>query len=67
MCVWIGDSELSRGKHEGMFGMFGMLYVLVCVLTAYTKIHRRDFLGGPVVKTLHSQCRGYRFNPWSEN
>ena len=20
-----------------------------------------------MVKTLHSQCRGYRFNPWSGN
>ena len=25
----------------------------------------RDFLGGPVVRTLCSQCRGHRFNPWS--
>ena len=24
----------------------------------------RDFSGGPVVKTLRSQCRGPRFNPW---
>ena len=24
----------------------------------------RDFPSGPVVKTLHSQCRGPRFNPW---
>ena len=23
----------------------------------------RDFPGGPVVKTLSSQCRGHRFNP----
>ena len=65
--MWIGDSELSRRKHEGTSGMFGMLHVLICVLTAYTKIHRRDFLGSPVVKTLHSQCRDFRFNPWSEN
>ena len=26
-----------------------------------------DFLGGPVVKTLHFQCRGPRFDPWSGN
>ena len=25
----------------------------------------RDFPGGPVVKALHFQCRGYRFNSWS--
>ena len=26
-----------------------------------------DFPGGPVAKTLHSQCRGPGFNPWSGN
>ena len=26
-----------------------------------------DFPAGPVVKTLSSQCRGPRFNPWSGN
>ena len=26
-----------------------------------------DFPDGPVAKTLHSQCRGPRFNPWSGN
>ena len=25
----------------------------------------RDFPGGPVAKTLSSQCRGPRFDPWS--
>ena len=28
---------------------------------------KRDFPGGPVIKTLHFQCRGGRFNPWSGN
>ena len=27
----------------------------------------RDFPGGPVAKTLHSQCRGPWFKPWSGN
>ena len=27
----------------------------------------RDFLGGPVAKTLCSQCRGSGFDPWSGN
>ena len=27
----------------------------------------RDFPGGPVGKTLHSQCRGPGFDPWSGN
>ena len=26
-----------------------------------------DFLGGPVAKTLCSQCSGAGFNPWSGN
>ena len=26
-----------------------------------------DFPGDPVAKTLHSQCRGLRFNPWLGN
>ena len=26
-----------------------------------------DFPDGPVAKTLCSQCRGPRFNPWSGN
>ena len=26
-----------------------------------------DFPGGPVVKNLHSHCRGRGFNPWSGN
>ena len=26
-----------------------------------------DFPGGPVVKALHFQCRGHRFDPWSGN
>ena len=26
-----------------------------------------DFPGSPVAKTLHSQCRGLRLDPWSEN
>ena len=27
----------------------------------------RDFSGGPLAKTLHSQSRGFQFNPWSGN
>ena len=31
------------------------------------KLDVRDFPGGPVVKTLHFQCRGHGFDPWSGN
>ena len=27
----------------------------------------QDFPGGPVAKTLPSQCRGLGFDPWSRN
>ena len=27
----------------------------------------KDFPGGPVAKTPHSQCRGSRFHPWAGN
>ena len=30
-------------------------------------VKRRDFPGGPVVKTPGSQCRRPGFNPWSGN
>ena len=30
-----------------------------------SKTHNGDFPGGPVAKSLRSQRRGPRFNPWS--
>ena len=36
-------------------------------LTDFERNNWWDFSGGPVVKTLHSQCRGPWFVPWSEN
>ena len=32
-----------------------------------TKMYWRDFPGGPVAKTPHSQCRAAGFDPWSGN
>ena len=29
--------------------------------------HMKDFLSGPVVKTLCFHCKGLRFDPWSGN
>ena len=38
------------------------------VISASSKITNRwNFLGGPVAKTLSSQCRGSRFDPWLGN
>ena len=31
------------------------------------KLNIRDFPGAPVAKTLHSQCKGSGFDPWSGN
>ena len=32
------------------------------------KIHTLgEFPGGPVVRTLHFDCRGHGFDPWSKN
>ena len=28
---------------------------------------KRDFPGGPVVRSLSSHCRGHRFDPWLGN
>ena len=36
-------------------------------LEATSKVSTWDFPGGPVAKTLHSQCRGPMFHPWSGN
>ena len=42
-----------------------------CVMHTHTlkeeKVYDWDFPGGPVVKTLCSQCRGHSFDPWSWN
>ena len=35
--------------------------------TCYNMDESWDFPGGPVAKTLTSQCRGPRFDPWSGN
>ena len=37
---------------------------LFYTLAVIRNCNNRDFLGGPVAKTLHSQCRGPEFNPW---
>ena len=42
----------------------------MCTEFQFCKIERtieRGFPGGPVAKTLCSQCRGPGFNPWSGN
>ena len=47
----------------------GMMKLTVCVEPVeWPEIKLRwDFPGDPVAKTLCSQCREPRFNPWSRN
>ena len=40
--------------------------MLVC-LCSFKKTEKSDFPGGPAAKSLHYQCRGPRFDPWSGN
>ena len=44
--------------------------VVSCVGVAERSARKKglwDFLGGPVVKTLHCQCRGLGIDPWWGN
>ena len=38
-----------------------------CGFLKCQKLYPGTSLGGPVVETPHFQCRGLKFNPWSEN
>ena len=44
---------------------FTILVIRISKTTEKKKV--RNFLGGPVVKTLCFHCRGYRFDPWLGN
>ena len=41
--------------------------VFILVLFFFKLMSTWDFPGGPVAKTLNSQCRGPGFDPWSGN
>ena len=44
-------------------------HLFICVFSPFLPLqgHLWDFPGGPVAKSLQSQCRRSRFNPWSGN
>jgi len=45
---------------------FKWVTCMVCELYLNKTVERKKgLLGGSVAKTVHSQCRGPRFNPWS--
>ena len=60
---------LGGGKGEPGKGVcFGADVGTETAKVRSSKIHGRvNIPGGPVAKTLHSQCRGLGFDPWSEN
>ena len=37
------------------------------VINAHIRKEKKDFPGGPVVKTLRFQYRGHKFDPWLGN
>ena len=43
-------------------GEQGTYLSLACSTVRYISV--RDFLGSPVIKSLHFKCRGHSFNPW---
>ena len=45
--------------------MVSLHQVFVSITYSFIKNKFRDFVAGPLAKT--SQCRGPRFDPWSEN
>ena len=55
------------GVGEGQLGSLGLTCTksILKINTAIFKINNQDFPDNPVVKTLHCQCRGCRFDPWS--
>ena len=68
--VWPGVGPRMLRKDFGLILGGGELYE-PCTRAGrfrFAKIFRvRDFPGGPVGKTPHSQCRGPEFDPWSGN
>ena len=49
------------------FSVSGAQTTCLDSLGNHQKCRFQDFPGDPVAKTLYSQCRGPRFNPWSGN
>ena len=54
-------------KNENFSKLDFLKLYLFSLKDAIKNMKDRDFPGGPVVKTPHSQCRGHGFDPWLEN
>ena len=61
-------SSLCEGRQECLLSWFLFNNSLETWVKKRNKRYKAwDFPGGPVSKTLSSQCRGPRFDPWSRN
>ena len=65
---FILNNILSESLRLVQTWSFQLLPYPSSILAACSKLWLReanqDFVGGPVVKTLHFQCKGHRFDPW---
>ena len=61
------ESEQALGDDEGQ-GSLTCCSPLGCKNWDMTEqLNNKEFPGGPVVKALHAQCAGHRFDTWSGN
>ena len=64
-CIHRVEHYTAMKRSEQLIPMTTMADPQGTVLSA--KSPSQDFPGGPVVKILYPQCKGPRFNPWSES
>ena len=55
----------ARKKSEMMPSAAPCVELKIVMLCEVSQKEDSNFPGGPVAKTLHSQCRGPGFDPWS--
>ena len=60
------EKKIEKAKRNGQVGISLPLWAEWESLHASVQ-WQRDFSGGPMAKTPHSQYKGYKFGPWSGN
>ena len=69
LTVWMIWDMDKNGKFSVTF--FFILFSFISLLRIFGIPPKQfpfwNFPGGPVGKTLHFNCRGHKFNPWSGN
>ena len=64
---WSFSFSISHSNEYSGLISFRMDWLDLLTVQRTLKSLLQDFSGGPVAKTVHSQWRGPRFNPWSGN